>query len=155
MKVKAIDEDLYLDERKIKLKNLVDNKQLEEKLKQVILWTNSNPATSFSLQTITTQDMADYDIIGIWFWRNTNNDVLQEVKVRNYHKTLGTIASAGFGGGSFGYFESGTTYIQSRAFSILSDTQISFNNGYLNNNIDNSRAIPMYVVGYKDSVLND
>ena len=98
--------------------------------------------------------MAYYDIIGIWFWRNTNNDVLQEVRVINQHKSIAGVGNS-FGGGSFGYFESGTTYIQSRTFSIVSDTQISFNNGYLNTSIDNGRAIPMYIVGYKDRLFND
>lgn len=121
---------------------------------QVVLWTNPNPSSNFDSQIITTEDMTDYDVIGIWFWRNGNLDRLQEIRVRNFHKSMAIVGSS-YGGGCFGYFENGTTYIQSRTFTIVSDTQISFTGGYLNTTADNTRAIPMYVVGYKDSAFND
>jgi hypothetical protein len=105
--------------------------------KGTILWTNGSPTSGFNAQTVTVSDMSDYDIIGIWFWRNTTNDSLQEVRVKKGY------------GGSFAYFEMGTTYVQVRDFAYSSATQILFKDGRLNTGVDNTRAIPMYVVGYK------
>lgn len=69
MKVKAIDEDLYLKERKIQLKNLVSQKDMEKKLnnlkiKITILNEETIQATTSSAKTVNLSDsIQNYDMI--------------------------------------------------------------------------------------------
>jgi hypothetical protein len=122
-------------------------------LRGEIIWTNSNPANNFTAQTITIPTLSDYDMIGVFFFRNTNKDAIFEIKCYN-HKNYTSTVGGRYGGGSFSFHEEGTKYVQSRTFWITSQTTIQFNAGYLNASVDNSRAIPLYIVGYKYNIIS-
>ena len=122
-------------------------------LKGKIIWTNSNPTNNFTAQTITVPNLSNYDMIGVFFFRNTNKDAIFEIKCYN-HKNYASTVGGWYGGGSFSFYEEGTKYVQSRTFWITSQTTIQFNAGYINSSIDNGRAIPLYIVGYKNSITS-
>lgn len=59
MKVKAIDEDLYLDERKVKIKELVDNNTLDKKITKKI---KELTLPSVAVNTSTTKQIGSYTV---------------------------------------------------------------------------------------------
>lgn len=114
-------------------------------IKGDLLWTNSDTTSNFTSQNITLSTAANYDIIGVWLYRNTTNAELEEIRIKN-----GT-------GGSliFGELYNNVLYIQGRNFNFTNSTTLNFGGGFLhatNGNTtsnDNSRGIPAYIVGYK------
>ncbi len=119
-------------------------------LKGDILWTNTNPTSDFASQDIILNTVQNYDIIGIWVYRNISNEELQEFRIKN-------------GKGAdmlFGELYQNVLYIQGRNAHFTSSTTLTFGNGFLHatsgntTTNDNTRGIPAYIVGYKIGLFN-
>lgn len=115
-----------------------------------VLWTNSNTTSNFISQNVNLNTAPNYDVIGVWLYRNTTNAELEEIRIKN-----GT-------GGSliFGELFNNILYIQGRNFNFTNSTTMNFSGGFLhatNGNTtsnDNSRGIPKCIVGYKTGIFS-
>lgn len=132
--------------------NVTDNinslRNITNGLKGTILWTNPNPTSNFSPQTLNL-DLSNYDEIEI-IYRHYKTDatrlftkVLIPSKQALVYPELDT--SGGF------------IAIQSREFEVK-NTGIVFESGYFKGarNIEQNdgRCIPLYVIGYKTGLFN-
>lgn len=120
-------------------------------LKATTLWTNNSPTSSFSAQTVTlSQDIDNYAYIGFRYAASTSssaetNEVI--VTPENLKKSIAGNSKARISIGCTN--SSGSFYLRSVAYS--SDTSISINNAYRENNnagTSNTLCIPTSIVGY-------
>lgn len=149
-----INGDLYIADTN--RENAINVKQAIQGIdKGVLLWTNTNPTASFNSQNVSISNLKEYKIFDVYFARNTTNDSVQCVRV--YNNALNVTHQYGCGG-SFAFFENGSTYIASRQFTIgpngSNPNRVTFANGYLNTSTDNTRAIPRFIVGYKTTIFD-
>lgn len=111
-----------------------------------ILWTNSNPTSEFSAQTITLSS-SDYDLLEV-FYKKTKDDMF--VNSTRFFK--GTCSLLFQIDNSFVIFE--------RTISDATDTTLTFTEGKIYTTqgtitTQNSRCIPLYIIGYKTGLFNN
>lgn len=110
-----------------------------------VLWTNPNPTSDFSAQTITLSS-SDYDLLEV-FYKKTKDDMF----VNNTRFFKGTRSLLFQIDNSFVIFE--------RTISDATDTTLTFTEGKIYTTqgtvtTQNSRCIPLYIVGYKMGLFN-
>lgn len=126
-----------------KVSTSVANSTYEKK--GVLLWTNSSPTSSFSAQTITLNDtLSNYDCYEILFRQST---------------TVPRIFNTGkipVGSGTILGFNTGSLWYLRATGDTVSGNTIAFEAGYGSSGsatVDNTRTIPMYVIGYKTGLF--
>lgn len=101
------------------------------------IWTNSNPTTNFAAQTIQlSESLNNYEYYEILFRQSTND---------------GRIMSTGkipVGNGTILHWNTANNFFRPTGTAVSGNT-ITFENGRMGNNNDNSFTIPLYVIGYK------
>ena len=106
-----------------------------------ILWTNSNPTSDFAPQDITLSSN-DYDILEWYFNGNVQSSTAipcdSNRSIKGYGARLNSIVS------------NNMTY---REIARNSDTSFTVGAGYLGDEIQNRRCVPLYVVGYKTGLF--
>ena len=110
-----------------------------------ILWTNPDPTSEFSAQTITLSSN-DYDLLEV-FYKKTTNDMFVN-STRFFKGTSSLLFQIDI---SFVIFE--------RTISDATDTTLTFTEGKIRTTqgtitTQNSRCIPLYIVGYKTDLFN-
>ena len=114
-----------------------------------ILWTNPNPTSSFSAQTITLNS-SDYDMYEIVYTSENSGGFSSIYNMTKSIKGYGTVLQAVNATGS-------ATPIRVRTVTYVSDTKLSFSVGYTGAGYplgtDNSKCIPLYVIGYKTGLF--
>lgn len=112
-----------------------------------ILWTNSNPNTAFSAQTITLDEsLANYDFYEIHFLSEIGtNEYLSSGKIK-----------VGYAKNVFQGWCSPNTGIagRSRSWQYTSNTQLHFDVGVKNKTAANENCIPLYVIAYKTGLFS-
>lgn len=108
-----------------------------------ILWTNSNPTSNFSEQTITLSSN-DYDFYEIYCTYNGSN-------ASQYANGFKTIKGKGLIISENGY---GTGLSVRRKVDYTDATHLLISSAYGGTNIDNGYLIPIYVIGYKTETFN-
>lgn len=115
-----------------------------------ILWTNSNPTSSFASQTITLSS-DDYDMYEIIFFNYVNTKDFSSVKsIKGQNAIMGSPI----------YYNNNNFYGTRRCV-YVSDTQLQIGNCWtvINNNAtttpqaSNTWNIPVYVIGYKTGLF--
>ena len=117
-------------------------KELKDMIDGTVLWTNPNSNASFAAQAVTVSDLTPYTRYRVWFRHYAN-----------YNYVVCADALVGFGGYGVEIDEAGNR--NGRKFDYTSSTVITFDSGkYAQYNltnyvVDNSRLIPIKIVGYK------
>lgn len=110
-----------------------------------ILWTNPNPTSDFSPQSITLSS-DDYDELTIFFKKTNTENKLDSIQIL---KGFGTDLDHVDGGASFfrsvGYVSDTSYQIREGKFILPDSSTVQ---------TDNSRCIPIYVIGYKTGLFN-
>ena len=102
-------------------------------IKGKVLWTNQNPSSTFTSQTITLNS-DDYDLFEIIYSYNTSNLYTSSVRgIKGKGVLLTTITANG---------------AIRRIISYISDTSLS-----VESITDNDSLIPLYVIGYKTGIF--
>ena len=102
-----------------------------------LLWENPNTSASFAGQTVTLSS-ADYDFYICYFTRTTSTGTINKSTISP--KGKGIILDVA---------DSGYTYVRNASY--VSDTSISFGQGYKDSTADNSVIIPISIYGIKSS----
>lgn len=108
-----------------------------------ILWTNSNPTSNFTEQTITLSS-GDYDFYEIYCTYNGST-------ASQYANGFKTIKGKGLIISENGY---GTGLSVRRKVDYTNATHLLISSAFGGANIDNSYLIPIYVIGYKTGTFN-
>ncbi len=115
--------------------------------KRKILWSNPNPADSFTPQKINLSS-DDYDVYEIFYALDTSNinDLLSQCSIKGKNCIMTGMRGTGT-----------TSPYRVRNCKYDSDTSLSFDNAYYGVNaltgINNSNIIPLYVIGYKTGLF--
>lgn len=115
-----------------------------------ILWTNSNPNTSFNGQNITLSS-DDYDVLEIYYydWVDNYKDLLCQKTIKGYHTLLQM---------HFAY--DNKVYAGNRRILYVNDTTLNIQSNI--RNIDNSSFntttinnwnVPVFIIGYKTGLF--
>ena len=121
--------------------NTVENKVIKEYVdtnfiqKGKILWTNANPESNFDPQTITLNS-SDYDMLLFIYKGYHNGNVQYSTQI-----IKGASTRLIFMGGSE-YFYRSCTYVDDTTYSVAGESANQ-----------NSRCIPLYVIGYKTGLF--
>lgn len=107
-----------------------------------ILWTNSNPTSSFPSQTITLSS-GDYDFYEVFFAYGT--------QTMQYVNGFKSIKGKGLIGGMMG-FGSGT--LLRRKVDYIDETHLLFSNSINGTTEGDGYMIPIYVIGYKTNIFD-
>lgn len=114
-----------------------------------VLWTNPNPASNFSTQTITLSSN-DYDVLEIIFNQGTSqNKIFSQKIIKGYSTSLQCNISA-----------NNTIYHRWRDITYVDDTTYNVASGYQQitdsdtPGTADSAIIPLYVIGYKTGLFN-
>lgn len=108
-----------------------------------ILWTNPNPTSSFTEQTITLSS-GDYDFYEVYcVYSNTSGS--------HYANGFKTIKGKGLIISENGY---GTDLSIRRKVDYTNATHLLISSAYAGANIDNGYLVPLYVIGYKTGLFN-
>lgn len=139
-----INKDLVIEDTNFTLKDVTEFKKFQGDL----LWTNPTlNRTAFTEQDIIINALPNYHLLEVWFYRNTTYDSIMCIRILNNPNA--------YCSGEYSFWENGTQYTNYRQFRINpAGNSIHFFQGYLNNNVDNTRGIPLYVVGYPLSFLD-
>ena len=132
----------------IELQNQILN--IEETLKKIrgkIVWTNSSPTSAFAAQTITLDESIDnYDMYEIIFAQSiTNPREFTTGKIPIGHGTI------------LGYLVGGLWYFRATGETVSGSTMSFEDSKQSNANttiVDNSRVIPLYVIGYNTGLFS-
>lgn len=115
-----------------------------------ILWTNANPESDFSSQEITLSS-SDYDVYEIVYISEKSGGFSSIYNMTKSIKGYGTVLQTVNPIGS-------TTPNRARVVNYVSDTKLSFSVGYTGAGYplgtDNSKCIPLYVIGYKTGLFD-
>ena len=116
----------------------------------MIIWTNQNPTSDFSGTTISLNS-DDYDVYEIIYSSEASGTLNNTLKSTKSIKGYGTIMEITNPSGS-------TTPIRARNVTYDTDTSLIISDGYTNNvyplSTDNSKCIPLYVIGYKTGLFS-
>lgn len=104
-----------------------------------ILWTNSNPNTTFSAQNVTLSS-SDFDFYEIIY--KQANDIDRTFNSGLILENTGTILN----------FNTTTLYF--RVVSANSKTNIHFDNGQVGSAASSNALIPLYIIGYKTGLFS-
>lgn len=127
--------------------NEIDTKELG--ITGNILWTNPNPRNSFSSQTINlSESLNNYDAFEIIYRNSTSN-------VKDFNTGIipvghGTTMSA-LGGGVY-FYRNTNDAISGSTITFDKGEMVSAQTGAVTD--DNSRIIPIYVIGYNTGLFN-
>lgn len=115
----------------------------------VVLWSNPSPKSSFSSQTITlSSGISNFDYLMLEYEAYVpGNDIYNCLQYYYFKPIINGSASCLSGG-----WDSGTRYIQSRSFKVVSETQIEFADGYQEGEVNNRMDVPMRILGIKKGV---
>lgn len=115
--------------------------------KATLLWTNSNPSSSFSTQTITLSS-SDYDVLEVYYKEATNTGTMTSTKLIKLNNSI--LAIPTLNGLKLAMF--------TRNLSFTNATTIKFYDGWKRgsdiNIVDNTVCIPLYIVGYKTGLFD-
>ena len=100
-----------------------------------LLWENTNTSQAFASQTVSLNS-ADYDFYICYFTRTTSTGTINKSTISP--KGKGIILDVA---------DSGYTYVRNASY--VSDTSISFGQGYKDSTADNSVIIPISIYGIK------
>lgn len=104
-----------------------------------ILWTNEYPTQAMT-QTNITLSSSDYDILEIFFVHKADNN-FSTYSIRMLKNSVGTRC-----------FMPSTDGIVYRVITKNTDTSITVNS--VTGSVDNSLAVPLYIIGYKTGLFN-
>lgn len=108
-------------------------------LKGTILWENLDTASSFSAQTVTlSESLSNYDRYEIIFKQGSGSSDLRVLSTGIIPTLYGTILS----------YAVNNRY---RLVDVPNGNQITFQNGMNNNSADNTKCLPLYIIGYKSN----
>lgn len=107
--------------------------------KEKILWTNEYPTQAMT-QTNITLSSSDYDILEIFFVHKAGNN-FSTYSIRMLKNSVGTRC-----------FIPSVDGIVYRVITKNTDTSITVNS--VTNSVDNSLAVPLYIIGYKTGLFN-
>ena len=115
-----------------------------------ILWTNSDPSTTFANQTITLSS-SDYDVLGIYYYDYRVTKGMQYAKaIKGEDIRLTTT-----------FWYDNKIYIASRKIDFVSNTSLSVDNAtgietdaITTPAVTNAQCIPVKIVGYKTDLFN-
>lgn len=122
-----------------------DNDTRIENITGTILWTNSNPNSSFPTQNITlsSSDYDCYEIIYMFSTTNTNCSSTGKIPKGKGTMLVFIINITGVHGNT------------TRSVNYSSDTQLEFESTITEaGGISDNRCIPLYIIGYKTGVFN-
>ena len=115
-----------------------------ENLEPVLLWENSNPTVEFTAQTVSL-DLSDYAGVIVEFKKTTTST---KINTRLYAKKNEDVDEI-FGAGS--YYTKGDSNT-ARGVNVT-DTGVTFAEGYRNMTSDNNTTIPIRIYGVKEYVV--
>lgn len=125
------------------------------KMNETILWSNSNPTTNFSAQSITLSDDIDnYDFIGVRYYYNityNTGDCVSEFLARVSDVKKWTYnTNTRHNAGSFAIQDNGNT-VYERTIMYESDTQLRFGSAIQvpGSTQSNGTCLPINIIGYK------
>lgn len=108
-------------------------------LKGTILWENLDTTSSFSAQTVTlSESLSNYDKYEIIFKQGSGSSDLRVLSTGIIPTLYGTILS----------YAVNNRY---RLVDVPNGNQITFQNGMNNNSADNTKCLPLYIIGYKSN----
>lgn len=109
-------------------------------MRTMVLWTNSNPTSSFAQTTITVED-GNYEFFEIGYRYDTSNDFQKSDLIKT---TVGTRALLSF--------TNTPNIIYARAATVVAKNQIQFVSSYqgsgTSESANNNTIIPLYIIGY-------
>lgn len=110
-----------------------------------ILWTNPNPTSSFSAQTITLNS-SDYDMYEVLFYGSeTRADTMTSGRIpKGENAFLQQVYHMGDG-----------SQTRNRSVKYVSDISLNITEGTINGNSNNTQNIPIYIIGYKTGLFNN
>lgn len=104
-----------------------------------ILWANSNPDDDFVAQTVTlSESLSNYDKYEIIFKQGSGSSDLRVLSTGIIPTLYGTILS----------YAVNNRY---RLVDVPNGNQITFQSGMNNNSADNTKCLPLYIIGYKNN----
>ena len=115
-----------------------------EDLEPVLLWTNPSPTSDFTAQTVSL-DLSDYAGVIVEFIKSTTSN---KINTRLYAKKNEDVDGI-FGAGS--YYVKGDSNT-ARGISVT-DTGVTFAEGYGNMSLNNKTSIPIRIYGVKNYVV--
>ena len=108
-------------------------------LKGTILWENLDTASSFPAQTVTlNESLSNYDKYEIIFKQGSGSSDLRVLSTGIIPTLYGTILS----------YAVNNRY---RLVDVPNGNQINFQSGMNNNSADNTKCLPLYIIGYKNN----
>lgn len=128
--LKDVNEQLTL------INNKLDTKQDEE----ITLWTNPNPSSSFSAQTINL-NLTDYKFIEIYYIRYSEENIFCN-RVPFENTEIYTQLN-------YCDYDSGSVRAWIRNVRLRT-TDIYFNTASINGSVDNNALVPYKIIGYKN-----
>ena len=112
-----------------------------------VLWSNSNPTSTFNAQTITLSS-SDYDVLEIFcaMGTSTGDGITSGKGIKGKNILVNCLAPTAT-----------VSPMRVRNFSYVSDTSLSVGIAYYGTNAltstSNAYVIPLYVVGYKTGIF--
>lgn len=108
-------------------------------LKGTILWENLDTTSSFSAQTVTlSESLSNYDKYEIIFKQGSGSSDLRVLSTGIIPTLYGTILS----------YAVNNRY---RLVDVPNGNQINFQSGMNNNSVDNTKCLPLYIIGYNSN----
>lgn len=137
------------------IKSVVNNNAQEvTNITGQILWTNPNPTSSFSAQTITLNS-SEYDMLEFYFKGGTTGTTMfSEKTLKGYNTIVNHIVNLNAG-------VSQPTGVRQRQATYVNDTTYTITDALTRDGgsasepvVENQRLIPLYVIGYKTGLFN-
>ena len=124
------------------MQNIINSNIPEEiKNQSKIIWTNSNPTTTFPSQTVNLDEsLSGYDFYEILFKQSNVDDRIM---------TTGKIP---VGYGTILHWNTSTNFFRPTE-TIVSGNSITFEDGKTSTGVDNTKTIPLYVIGHKTGLF--
>lgn len=136
----------YVDETASDINDIINEvKSVNEKK---IIWTNPNPTNSFGTQTITLDEsLNNYDCYAIIFKQSIiGNRLYNTGQIPVGHGTICFYCA-----GLVYWFRPTSDLVSGNTIAFEDAVEVSINNH--TNTTDNSRVIPMYVIGYNTGLF--
>lgn len=126
------------------IKSVVNNNATElTNITGQILWTNSNPTSSFSPQTITLSS-SDYDMYEVIYYSSiTQAGQMATGKIKKGENLYLTQT----------YYDT-QVRVRQREVNYSSDLSLNVQEAKNNGNVQNTDLIPIYVIGYKTGLFD-
>lgn len=139
------------------IKTVVNNNATElTNITGQILWTNPNPASNFSAQTITLLNN-DYDILEFYFIGNASaisTTIFSEKILKGYNVLVSHIINLNEGvSQATGVRQRQAIYSDDITYNIT-DALIRDGGSASEPTVENQKLIPLYIIGYKTGLFN-